>query len=210
MSALASCTAFCQPRLAPSQLPRSFQRVSARHSGVYSHQPFQHALNGSLGRGRQARSSNNHPCLAARAAGGRSESDPHLQLATAKIPGDVDVDGFISKLYQWASSLTSNGRNMPLALPLRTDRSGDGFVMQLLRVTDFGGTVSVGDIVVAVEPVKAVGNVLFVRFYEGIGAREIYKSDGDLDKLMAALVDVPMIVNTMPQAIKLAVIQSRG
>lgn len=28
--------------------------------------------------------------------------------------------------------------------------------MQLLRVTDFGGTVSVGDIVVAVEPVKAV------------------------------------------------------
>lgn len=52
--------------------------------------------------------------------------------------------------------------------------------------------------------------MLFVRFYEGIGAKEIYKSDGDLDKLMAALVDVPMIVNTMPQAIKLAVIQSRG
>lgn len=132
-----------------------------------------------------------------------------MQLATAKIPGDVDLKAFQAKLYQWAASLTSNGRNMPLALPLRTDKAGDGFVMQLLRVADAGGAVSVGDIAVVVEPVSGVGNVLFVRFYEGAGAASIYKTNGDLKALMAALVDVPLIVQTMPQAIRLAVVQSR-
>ena len=49
----------------------------------------------------------------------------------ALVCSEADVDNFISKLYQWASSLTSNGRNMPLALPLRTDRSKDGFVVSI-------------------------------------------------------------------------------
>lgn len=51
--------------------------------------------------------------------------------------------------------------------------------------------------------------MLFVRFYEGEGAGAIYAFNGDLAALMAALVDVPLIVNTMPQAIRLAVVQSR-
>ena len=53
------------------------------------------------------------------------------------------------------------------------------------------------------------GNVLFVRFYEGEGAGAVYSFDGNLTALMGALVDVPVIVNTMPQAIRLAVVQSR-
>lgn len=48
------------------------------------------------------------------------------------IRRDVDVGTFLSKLYQWAGSLTSSGRNMPLALPLRTDKSANGFVVRAL------------------------------------------------------------------------------
>jgi len=146
--------------------------------------------------------------LAVAAAAGRTEADAHLQLATAKIPKTVDVDAFLGHLYQWAASLTSNGRNLPLALPLRADKTDDGFLLQLLRVGRDDGVVSVGDIVVAVEPVESAGNVLFVRFYEGEGANAIYKSNGDLPRLLQSLVDVPLIVNTMPQAIRRAVMQA--
>jgi hypothetical protein len=53
------------------------------------------------------------------------------------------------------------------------------------------------------------GNVLFVRFYEGEGARSAYKNSGGLPQLMEQLVDVPQIVNSMPDAIRVAVMQSR-
>ena len=56
--------------------------------------------------------------------------------------------------------------------------------------------------------VDTQGNVLFVRFYEGEGANAIYKSNGDLPRLLQSLVDVPLIVNTMPQAIRRAVMQA--
>jgi hypothetical protein len=39
---------------------------------------------------------------------------------------DVDVDTFSNKLYQWAATVTSSGRNMPLALPMRVSRSPQG------------------------------------------------------------------------------------
>ena len=53
------------------------------------------------------------------------------------------------------------------------------------------------------------GNVLFVRFYEGEGAKAAYKYSGGLAQLMEQLVDVPQIVNSMPDAIRVAVMQSR-
>ena len=40
---------------------------------------------------------------------------------------DVDVATFGSKLYQWASTLTFTGRNMPFALPFRTNPLDNGF-----------------------------------------------------------------------------------
>lgn len=52
---------------------------------------------------------------------------PHLQLATAKLPTDTNVDAFVEQLYQWAATLTTNGRNLPFALPLRCDKLGSGF-----------------------------------------------------------------------------------
>ena len=52
---------------------------------------------------------------------------PHVQLATAALPADVDVPAFNRHLYQWAATLTTNGRNLPFALPLKADARPDGF-----------------------------------------------------------------------------------
>ncbi len=42
----------------------------------------------------------------------------------------VDVPTFATKMYQWASTLTYQGRNMPFALPFRTDPLDTGFVVR--------------------------------------------------------------------------------
>ena len=42
----------------------------------------------------------------------------------------VDIPTFASKMYQWASTLTYQGRNMPFALPFRTDPLDTGFVVR--------------------------------------------------------------------------------
>ena len=42
---------------------------------------------------------------------------------------NVDTGAFMTKMYQWAATLTSNGRNMPLALPLRTDQDDSGVLV---------------------------------------------------------------------------------
>ena len=40
---------------------------------------------------------------------------------------DVNVEEFKRGLYQWASSLTSSGRNLPFALPIKTTHTKAGF-----------------------------------------------------------------------------------
>ena len=50
-----------------------------------------------------------------------------LQLATAKLPSGVDTSVFNGAMFQWASTLTTAGRNMPFALPLKVDKTADGF-----------------------------------------------------------------------------------
>lgn len=79
------------------------------------------SASGRRGRGAAARR------LAVRAADGKTEADTHLQLATALLPKDVDANAFIDRLYQWCATVTSSGNNMPLALPLRVTRTGEGF-----------------------------------------------------------------------------------
>lgn len=77
---------------------------------------------------------------------------PHLQLATAKIPADVNLDSFAGSLYQWAATLTTNGRNMPFALPLRCDQLPRGFTIELLRVVD-GDVLATAKLEATVEEV---------------------------------------------------------
>lgn len=61
------------------------------------------------------------------AAEAQVDTKEHLQLATARLPKGVDVLGFSDSLYQWAATLTSSGRNMPFALPIRADKLKNGF-----------------------------------------------------------------------------------
>jgi hypothetical protein len=49
-----------------------------------------------------------------------------MTFAGCGLCRDVDVDVFSDKLYQWAATVTSSGRNMPLALPMRVNRSPQG------------------------------------------------------------------------------------
>lgn len=67
--------------------------------------------------------------LAAGAAGSSAAAPgaAHLQLATARLPADVNREAFCASMFQWASTLIQNGRNLPFALPLKCDKLADGF-----------------------------------------------------------------------------------
>ncbi|CAK0739242.1 hypothetical protein CVIRNUC_001149 [Coccomyxa viridis] len=145
-----------------------------------------------------------------------SKDTPHLQLATAKLQSAVDIPTFASKMYQWASTLTYQGRNMPFALPFRTDPLDTGFVLSLLRINSSGRPVSIGDITTTVEEEPDVGNVVFVRFYEAEGSGMDRRTPPPADKYKKlkasadACVDIPTIMASLPVAIKNAAKQSRS
>ena len=46
-------------------------------------------------------------------AGSNLEGAESVQLGTAKLPKDIDVDVFSSTMFQWATTLTTSGQNMP-------------------------------------------------------------------------------------------------
>mmetsp|Transcript_6411 Transcript_6411/g.11092 ORF Transcript_6411/g.11092 Transcript_6411/m.11092 type:complete len:174 (-) Transcript_6411:345-866(-) len=115
------------------------------------------------------------------------------QLASAKLPKGCDAKVFSDSLYQWAASLTTNGANMPFALPQKVDRTPDGFKLSFLSSNANNEFVSIGDIVAEVEPLEGDENALVVLFY------------GDYsEKNKKSLVDIPMVMQTMPGAIKTA------
>lgn len=116
------------------------------------------------------------------------------QLATAKLPKGVDTQTFGDVLYQWAAGLTTNGRNMPFALPQKVDRTPSGFKLSFLSSNKEGEFVSVGDIVAEVEDIGGGESALVVAFY-GEYTQKNQKS----------LVDIPLVMQTMPGAIKTAV-----
>ena len=86
-------------RPVPSLLPRALARHAQRAFGAPAAQPAH--------RRRAQRAAAAVVVVAAAAA-----STPHLQLATAKLPADVDSATFTEAIYQWAATLTSSGRNM--------------------------------------------------------------------------------------------------
>jgi hypothetical protein len=78
-----------------------------------------------------------------------------------------------------------------------------------------GAVVSVADIAATVEAVPGAGDVLFVRLLEGAGAAEVGLGGGSADPqqrlqtLLDGCVDVPLIMQTLPGAIRRAVMVSR-
>lgn len=88
-----------------------------------------------------------------------------LQLATAKLPAKADKALFARTLFNWSASITTNGRNMPLSLPLKVDRNDQddelaGVTMSLLRVLGEAGSapISVADLVISIEEAPGASN----------------------------------------------------
>ena len=128
-----------------------------------------------------------------------ASSDEVVQLGTAKLPANVDEEVFVTAMFQWANTLTTSGQNMPLALPLRVDPQPNGFSLAFLMSDPKGepGTfVSVGEIVASVE--DAPGGDARVLMVRGTGKAAQRDS----------LVDLPVVMQTMPGAIKNAIIAS--
>ena len=150
-----------------------------------------------------------------------------LQLATAKLPAMADKALFARTLFNWSASITQNGRNMPLSLPLRVDRNDAadelaGVTMSLLRVLGEAGSapVSVADLVLSIEEDPSAANgVLMVRLFEGEGAAAARapgakvpsEARESIEKvLLPSLPDVDVIMTTMKNAIGVAAQVSLG
>ena len=77
--------------------------------------------------------------------------------------------------------------------------------------------LAVARVAASVEAVEGVGDVLMVRLHEGPAADvqlgEAVRASGDaqlrLQSLLSALVDIPVILQTMPAAIKRACMVAR-
>ncbi len=127
-------------------------------------------------------------------AGSNLEGAESVQLGTAKLPKDIDVHVFSSTMFQWATTLTTSGQNMPFVLPQKVDKTKTGFEMDFLKSNpkDPGSFVSVGTIEAKVEEIEDGAKILFLRGY------------GDV-RIPKKLVDVPIVMQTMPNAIKRAI-----
>lgn len=67
----------------------------------------------------------------------------------------VETDAFLDGMFQWASTLTTSGQNMPFALPLAADRTTNGFDISFLYVSS-GDIVRTACISCAVELIEEV------------------------------------------------------
>ena len=123
------------------------------------------------------------------------DEEQSVQLGTAKLPKDIDIEQFKSSLYQWATTLNHSGQNMPFVLPQRVDKTACGFEMDFLKSNSKTSTnefVSCGTIEAKVEESNDGQIILMVRGY------------GDV-KVPKKLVDVAVVMQTMPNAIKRAI-----
>jgi len=129
-----------------------------------------------------------------KASSSNLEGAESVQLGTAKLPADINVETFSSSLFQWATTLTTSGQNMPFVLPQKIDKTETGFEMDFLKSNpnDPGSFVSVGTIEAKVEEIDDGSKILFLRGY------------GDV-RVPKKLVDVPIVMQTMPNAIKRAI-----
>jgi hypothetical protein len=145
-------------------------------------------------RGRGCRRAVTHRARASD-GGADDDDDGSIQLGTAKLPVGVNEDALCDGLYQWASTLTSSGQNLPFALSQRVDRTEDGFELTFLTSTPGAASgeelSAVGAIVASVEdaPGENQGRVLMIRGYGNV----------------AKCVDTPVVMNSMPAAIRRAV-----
>ena len=125
-------------------------------------------------------------------AAGAGAGGKTLQLGTAKLPSAVDVAVFEDAMFQWATTLTTNGQNLPFVLPQRVDRIDGGFSMEFLMSNDANEFEAIAAVRTAVEEIPG----------DDSGARAfIITGTGRI----MDLVDTPVVMGSMPAAIRAAV-----
>eukprot|EP00898_Chlorokybus_atmophyticus_P003874 jgi/Chlat1/4488/Chrsp29S04425 len=120
-----------------------------------------------------------------------SEEEESKVIGRAEIPKDVIPEVFNQKMWQWASTLTSSGKNLPLSLALKVDRLDDGVQLTLLGTSKKGDILPVVDIIARLDE-----NNLYV----------VKQRQGPLRDVM---VDVPLLMNSMKEAIIFSVRDSQ-
>ncbi|KAL2650181.1 hypothetical protein R1flu_018309 [Riccia fluitans] len=120
---------------------------------------------------------------------------PPIQLATAKIPDDVDLKLFENLLYQWGTSLTQNA-NLPLPVPLKVDRIAGGVRLGYVKVVE-----------AVVEEVCHIDVVVFPKSEDDPKAIVRALRNGKLKDTTPPAE--PLIMQSLFQALKTAVANSR-
>ncbi|KAG2442435.1 hypothetical protein HXX76_002521 [Chlamydomonas incerta] len=145
----------------------------------------------------------------------RPTSEPHIQMGTAKLPGDINQAAFAEYMYQWAATLTQSGANFPFILPVKADKYATGWKISLLKKMPEGNFDAAGVIQGTVEEVPGAGPVCMIRFFEGpagmVDRRTAAPSDPQqrLNTIIESLPDVDTIMSTMPVALRNGVAKCR-
>ncbi|KAG2489604.1 hypothetical protein HYH03_011884 [Edaphochlamys debaryana] len=138
----------------------------------------------------------------------RPESQPHIQLGTAKLPATVNQPAFVEYLYQWAATVTQSGANYPFVMPMKVDKYDTGFKVALLKQTAAGNFDAAAEIQGTLEEVPGKGTVVFFRFFEGPAASAMRSSPPPADPkqrlsaVIDALPDVDTLMGSMPEVMR--------
>ena len=133
------------------------------------------------------------------------------------------MEALASSLFQWATGLTLQGSNLPFALPQRVDRLPTGFAVRQPRYTH--QSVMVLPTVPAPLLTRPRAQLsLLQRDASGQSLETVATISAEVEEFQGSsvlvvsgapaaklevLVDVPVIMGAMPQAIKRAVFTSR-
>jgi len=129
---------------------------------------------------------------AADAGGGAAD----VQLGSAKLPADVDNEKFLNAMFQWATTLTTSGQNMPFVMTQKVDRVDGGFQIAFLSDLTGGDQFeSVGEIVGTLEAISGGQYAFIIRGTGQVAGNQV--------------LDVPLVMQSMAQAIRTAVAAAR-
>lgn len=125
-----------------------------------------------------------------------------MLLLNAKLPAAADNARVMTNVYQWCAGITTDGANLPLALPLRVDRTGD-LAMQVSFITtgragEFGSAADLG---ITIEDTDDGTSFVVLRFAKG----ELCPAEMTDEAAYEACVDAQQLMGSMPTVLKKAV-----
>mmetsp|Transcript_23713 Transcript_23713/g.28611 ORF Transcript_23713/g.28611 Transcript_23713/m.28611 type:complete len:216 (-) Transcript_23713:477-1124(-) len=189
-STVSSAKSFPGPRGLPLSQPHPVAAAPPQHLScsptLHRSQPYRAVRSSLRGpRGGRVRA-------AADAGGGAAD----VQLGSAKLPADVDNEKFLNAMFQWATTLTTSGQNMPFVMTQKVDRVDGGFQIAFLSDLTGGDQFeSVGEIVGTLEAISGGQYAFIIRGTGQVAGNQV--------------LDVPLVMQSMAQAIRTAVAAAR-